>query len=119
MISIVILANFFLTPGKRFVFLHVHFFFFTENFFKYGDIFSLYIFGERMTMLCDAEGIELFFKSDPDTFSAKEAYKFTIPVFGQNVVYDSPPDTLVEQKRFMKGGLTTQRFQSYVHTIST
>lgn len=71
-----------------------------------------------MTMLCDAEGIELFFKSDPDTFSAKEAYKFTIPVFGKNVVYDSPPDTLVEQKRFMKGGLTTQRFHSYVHTIT-
>lgn len=70
-----------------------------------------------MTILADLEGFELFFKTSDDVFSAKEAYKFTIPVFGKGVVYDSPPDTLVEQKRFMKGGLTTQRFMAYVNTI--
>lgn len=41
----------------------------------------------------------------------------TTPVFGKDVVYDVPNEKLMEQKRFVKVGLTTDNFRAYVGMI--
>lgn len=50
--------------------------------------------------------------------SAEEAYKYlTVPVFGEGVVYDVPNSVLMEQKRFVKHGLSPENLRLYVHMI--
>jgi len=88
-----------------------------DGFKKHGDVFSATIFGETLTILASSEGHELFFKAKEEEFSACKVYKFTVPVFGKNVVYDVPPDVLLEQRKFVGGGLTVKRFKSYVPII--
>ncbi len=57
------------------------------------------MFGETVTILASSEGHELFFTAKEDEFSACKAYKFTVPVFGKGVVYDAPPEVLLEQRK--------------------
>jgi len=50
--------------------------------------------------------------------SAEEAYtSLTTPVFGAGVVYDCPNHMLMQQKKFVKFGMTTEAFRSYVPLI--
>lgn len=42
----------------------------------------------------------------------------TTPVFGKDVVYDVPNHVLMEQKKFVKFGLTTDNFRAYVDMIA-
>ena len=42
---------------------------------------------------------------------------FTTPVFGKDVVYDVPNEVLMEQKKFVKVGLTLDNFRAYVEMI--
>jgi sterol 14-demethylase len=41
----------------------------------------------------------------------------TTPVFGKDVVYDVPNDVFMEQKKFVKVGLSTENFRAYVGMI--
>lgn len=41
----------------------------------------------------------------------------TTPVFGKDVVYDCPNELLMEQKKFVKFGLSTENFRAYVGMI--
>lgn len=38
----------------------------------------------------------------------------TTPVFGKDVVYDVPNEVFMEQKKFVKVGLSTENFRAYV-----
>ena len=50
--------------------------------------------------------------------NAEEIYgPLTTPVFGSDVVYDCPNSKLMEQKKFVKYGLTQQALESHVHSI--
>ena len=47
--------------------------------------------------------------------NAEEIYSvLTTPVFGKDVIYDVPNAKFMEQKKFLKSGLTTERLRSYV-----
>lgn len=41
----------------------------------------------------------------------------TTPVFGKDVVYDVPNEVFMEQKKFVKVGLSTENFRAYVGMI--
>jgi cytochrome P450 len=75
------------------------------------------LFGEQLTFLCSPEGLKFFYTAKEDVVSARHAYRFTVPVFGPNVVYDVDPEVLVEQKKFLKDGFTTERFRAYADMI--
>ena len=42
----------------------------------------------------------------------------TTPVFGKDVVYDVPNEVLMEQKKFVKFGLSLENFRAYVDMIA-
>lgn len=85
---------------------------------KFGEIWSMTIFGERITLLCGPDANQLFFTAREDQFNAQHAYRFTVPVFGKGIVYDCEGELLIEQKKFMKTGLSTDRFRKYVDLIA-
>ncbi|KAF8239720.1 cytochrome P450 [Tricholoma matsutake] len=85
---------------------------------KYGDVFTFILFGRRVTVALGAKGNNFILGGRSTAMSAEDAYRhLTTPVFGKDVVYDVPNEKLMEQKRFVKVGLTTDNFRAYVGMI--
>jgi sterol 14-demethylase len=70
-----------------------------------GEVYSIQVGTRRVTMMVGPEGAASFFKQNDKTLSQKEVYKFTVPVFGPNIVYDSPLEVMYAQLKFIKHGL--------------
>lgn len=69
-------------------------------------------------MYVGTKGNDFILNGKHSHISAEEVYNgLTKPVFGKDVVYDCPNSKLMEQKKFIKFGLTTERFISYVPMI--
>jgi sterol 14-demethylase len=85
---------------------------------KYGDVFTFILFGRRVTVALGAKGNNFVLGGKSVVFSAEDAYThLTTPVFGKDVVYDVPNDVFMEQKKFVKVGLSTENFRAYVGMI--
>ncbi|PMD40078.1 14 alpha-demethylase [Hyaloscypha variabilis F] len=92
--------------------------FFFENKAKYGDCFTFILLGKKTTVYLGRKGNDFVLNGKLKDVNAEEIYTvLTTPVFGQDVVYDCPNSKLMEQKKFMKIGLTTDAFKSYVPII--
>ncbi|KAG1474751.1 hypothetical protein G6F56_000161 [Rhizopus delemar] len=85
---------------------------------KYGDVFTFYMVGKRVTVFLNAEGNQFVFNAKQNLTSAAEAYNhMTKHVFGPEVVYDAPHSVFMEQKKFIKAGLNSESFRQHVPMI--
>lgn len=85
---------------------------------KYGDIYTFILLGKKTTVYLGRQGNDFILNGKLKDVNAEEIYTvLTTPVFGTDVVYDCPNSKLMEQKKFMKIGLTTEAFRSYVPII--
>ncbi|KAH7310429.1 cytochrome P450 51A [Stachybotrys elegans] len=85
---------------------------------KHGDIFSFMLFGQKITCYFGLDGNEFILNGKHADLNAEEIYgPLTTPVFGSDVVYDCPNSKLMEQKKFVKFGLTQSALESYVQGI--
>ncbi|KZT52205.1 lanosterol 14-alpha-demethylase [Calocera cornea HHB12733] len=92
--------------------------FFFEMREKYGNVFVFVLLGRRVTVALGTQGNNMVMGGKLSQVNAEEAYtNLTTPVFGEGVVYDVPNHVLMEQKRFVKIGLTTESFRAYVGMI--
>nr|ACT56506.1 eburicol 14 alpha demethylase [Podosphaera fusca] len=92
--------------------------FFSDCKAKYGDIFTFILLGKKTTVYLGRMGNNFILNGKLKDVNAEEIYStLTTPVFGADVVYDCPNSKLMEQKKFMKTGLTTEAFRSYVPII--
>lgn len=93
--------------------------FFFDNREKYGDVFTFKLLGRNVTVALGPKGSNLVFNGRLQQVSAEEAYThLTTPVFGKDVVYDVPNAVLMEQKKLIKTGLSTDNFRIYVGQIT-
>ncbi|KAG0651148.1 Sterol 14-alpha demethylase [Hyphodiscus hymeniophilus] len=89
--------------------------FFFANRAKYGDCFTFILLGKKTTVYLGRQGNDFILNGKLKDVNAEEIYTvLTTPVFGRDVVYDCQNSKLMEQKKFMKIGLTTEAFRSYV-----
>ena len=72
---------------------------------RHGDIFSFTLFGNTVHVLTGAAGNEAFFKAPDAVLSAREAYQFTVPIFGKGVAYDASPELMDQQLRMIHPAL--------------
>ncbi|KAJ5984102.1 hypothetical protein N7481_006201 [Penicillium waksmanii] len=85
---------------------------------KYGEIFTFILLGKKTTVYLGIEGNEFILNGKLKDVNAEEVYgKLTTPVFGTDVVYDCPNSKLMEQKKFIKFGLSQAALESYVPLI--
>lgn len=71
-----------------------------------------------MTCYLGLDGNDFILNGKLQDVNAEEIYgPLTIPVFGSDVVYDCPNSKLMEQKKFVKFGLTQQALESHVPLI--
>lgn len=86
---------------------------------KYGDVFTFILLGRKVTVCLGTTGNEFILNGKLKDVNAEEVYTpLTTPVFGTGVVYDCDNSKLMEQKKFVKFGLTLEAFRSYVNLIS-
>ena len=92
--------------------------FYADNRKKYGDIFTYTMVGRKFTVCLGIEGNNFVFNAKTADVSAEESYTpLTTPVFGKGVVYDCPNHMLMEQKKFVKWGMSNDAFRAYVPEI--
>ncbi|KAG0380290.1 Lanosterol 14-alpha-demethylase [Mortierella sp. AD032] len=92
--------------------------FYDDNRKKYGDVFTYTMVGRKFTVCLGIEGNNFVFNAKLADVSAEESYKpLTTPVFGKGVVYDCPNHMLMEQKKFVKWGMSNDAFRAYVPEI--
>ncbi|CBQ68278.1 Sterol 14 alpha-demethylase [Sporisorium reilianum SRZ2] len=92
--------------------------FFFECRAKYGDVFTFVLLGRRITVALGPKGSNLVFNAKHQQVTAEDAYThLTTPVFGKEVVYDVPNAVFMEQKKFVKVGLSVDNFRVYVPQI--
>ncbi|KAG1151301.1 hypothetical protein G6F37_001607 [Rhizopus arrhizus] len=85
---------------------------------KYGDVFTFYMVGKRVTVFLNADGNQFVFNAKQNLTSAADAYNhMTKHVFGPEVVYDAPHSIFMEQKKFIKAGLNSESFRQHVPMI--
>jgi sterol 14alpha-demethylase len=84
---------------------------------QYGDVFSFRLFGKTVCVLTGAAGNEAFFKTSDAVLSAKEAYQFTVPIFGKEVAYDTTVELMDQQLRMIHLALRDDKLQSYAGFI--
>ncbi|KAK2750112.1 Lanosterol 14-alpha-demethylase [Myotisia sp. PD_48] len=86
---------------------------------KYGDIFTFVLLGKKTTVFLGTKGNDFILNGKLKDVCAEEVYSpLTTPVFGRHVVYDCPNAKLMEQKKFVKYGLTSEALRSYVKLIT-
>ncbi|KAL4932813.1 cytochrome P450 [Aspergillus undulatus] len=85
---------------------------------KYGDIFTFVMLGKKTTVYLGIKGNDFILNGKLKDVNAEEVYSpLTTPVFGSDVVYDCPNSKLMEQKKFIKFGLTQSALESHVQLI--
>ncbi|WEW55696.1 Lanosterol 14-alpha-demethylase [Emydomyces testavorans] len=85
---------------------------------KHGDVFTFILFGKKMTVYLGIDGNDFILNGKLQDVNAEEIYgPLTTPVFGSDIIYDCPNAKLMEQKKFIKFGLTQSALHSYVQLI--
>ncbi|KAJ1715694.1 cytochrome P450 [Aspergillus flavus] len=85
---------------------------------KYGDIFTFILLGRPTTVYLGTQGNEFILNGKLKDVNAEEVYSpLTTPVFGSDVVYDCPNSKLIEQKKFIKFGLSQAALEAHVPLI--
>ncbi|KAI0400824.1 14-alpha sterol demethylase Cyp51A [Xylaria palmicola] len=85
---------------------------------RHGDVFTFVLLGRRLTVCLGPDGNELVLNGSARDVNAEDVYgPLTTPVFGRDVIYDCPNAKLMEQKRFVKFGLTRRALEAHVPLI--
>ncbi|KAF5382080.1 hypothetical protein D9615_004422 [Tricholomella constricta] len=85
---------------------------------KYGDVFTFVLLGRKVTVALGPKGNNFILGGKSTVLNAEDAYThLTTPIFGKDVVYDVPNEVFMEQKRFVKVGLSSENFRTYVGMI--
>jgi sterol 14-demethylase len=84
---------------------------------RFGDVWSFLLAGQRATVVTGPRANEAFFRAPDEVLSARECYKFTIPVFGPGVAYDASADEMERQLSFLHPALSEKRLRMYVDVM--
>ncbi|KAL9125105.1 MAG: hypothetical protein Q9217_005642 [Psora testacea] len=89
--------------------------FFFDSQAKYGDVYTFILLGRKVTVYLGKKGNQFILNGKLKDVNAEEIYAvLTTPVFGKDVIYDVPNAKFMEQKKFIKFGLTSDALRSYV-----
>ena len=85
---------------------------------RHGPHFRFRLFGQRVHALLSPAGNEAFFRAPDDQLSAREAYRFTVPIFGAGVAYDVSAELMDEQLRMVHPALRDGPMQRYAQVMA-
>jgi sterol 14alpha-demethylase len=80
---------------------------------RFGDLFSFRLVGKQVYMMSGPKANEAFLRASDDQLSPRDAYRFTVPIFGKGIAYDAEPHVMDEQLGFVFPALRDERLQAY------
>lgn len=84
---------------------------------EHGPVFSFRLPRTRVTVCAAPPEHGAFFTAPEAVLSAREVYRFTVPIFGSGVVYNVPPEILDEQMGFVLPALRDERLRAYARVM--
>nr|AIF79453.1 CYP51A [Rhynchobrunnera orthospora] len=91
--------------------------FYTKAQKQHGPIFTYVLFGKKNVVYLGLDGNEFILNGRLQDVNAEDIYGPLTPVFGRNIIYDCPNSKLMEQKKFVKFGLTQRALEQHVPLI--
>ncbi|KAI0558076.1 cytochrome P450 family 51-CYP51G1 [Gracilaria domingensis] len=85
-----------------------------EGYAKKGEVFTVRLLTTRLTFLIGPAACEAFFKASDTELDQSEPYKFSIPVFGKDVVYDATLENRLQHFRILSMTLRVNMLETYV-----
>ena len=85
---------------------------------RHGDVFAFQLFGRTMNVFTGIGGATAVLKSPDTVLSARDAYRFTVPIFGRGIAYDAPPELMDQQLSMIHPALRDERMQRYGEFIA-
>lgn len=88
-----------------------------QSYNKLGSVFTLRMFGQRITFLIGPEAHTPFFRASDEEADQAEVYKFMTPVFGKGIVYDAPLKLRMQQLKFVSASLKATQLRTYIPKV--
>lgn len=84
---------------------------------QFGEVYAIRLPGTRATVLTGPRANQAFFTAPDDQLSSKDAYQFTVPIFGRGIAYDALPEVMDEQLGFVVPALRKDSMHRYAGQI--
>jgi sterol 14-demethylase len=84
----------------------------------HGDTFRFRLLGKTVYALMSSKGNEAVFRAPDDVLDFRDAYRFTVPIFGKGVAYDVAPDLMDQQLRLIHPALRDEMMQTYANIMA-
>lgn len=84
---------------------------------RFGEVFRFTLAGRDVHALTGPAASAAFFRAPDEQLSAREAYRFTVPIFGPGIAYDVEPELMSEQLGFVLPALRESRLQTYTEAM--
>lgn len=86
---------------------------------RYRSMFTITVGPQRITFMIGAGPQLAFIKAKDDVLDQAPVYGFTIPVFGEGIVYDSPLDERQQQVKLLVHSMNTKGLEAMVPKMIT
>ena len=83
-----------------------------------GELAEFNMGGQQTVLMSGPEAQEAFLKSLDDKLSRAAAYQATVPVFGEGVIFDAPPERMKTQLKIQVDALRYQNMKNYASIIA-
>ena len=83
-----------------------------------GELAEFNMGGQQTVLMSGPEAQEAFLKNLDTKLSRAAAYQATVPVFGEGVIFDAPPDKMKAQLKIQVDALRYQKMKNYSTVIS-
>ncbi|NND67388.1 MAG: cytochrome P450 [Halioglobus sp.] len=83
-----------------------------------GELAEYNMAGQQTVLMSGPEAQEAFLKGLDKKLSRAAAYQATVPVFGEGVIFDAPPDRMKTQLKIQVDALRYQNMKSYAAIIA-
>lgn len=85
-----------------------------EGYAKKGEVFTVRLGPKRLTFLIGPAACETFFKASDTELDQSEPYRFSVPVFGKDVVYDAVLEKRLQHFKVLSMTLRVNMLETYV-----
>jgi sterol 14-demethylase len=83
-----------------------------------GELAEFNMGGQQTVLMSGPDAQEAFLKTLDKKLSRAAAYQATVPVFGEGVIFDAPPDRMKTQLKIQVDALRYQNMKSYASIIA-
>ena len=80
---------------------------------EHGELFRFRLGTRAFVLFTGPEAHDFYFRRPEEELNAKAVYRFTVPIFGRGVAYDTSPDIMAEQLGFLFPALREAAMRRY------